>query len=303
MFFFALLLFPGNIQTHEVFIFIPIIFSPAVMLAIERGNVDLFIFFICALALVLMDYSALASVILLIIASLFKLFPFFGTSIFLVEKRPRFLKFVAGSFGTLAIYSALTYQNIVASFSYTEKGADLSYGVNVIPLHIQSLSNVPQLFALLSPISYLILIVLFVTALMIGTHEKTHPGESPTRNLNAFRMGATIYIGTFFLGNNWDYRLIFLLFTVPQLCIWARKQNPVSTTARWTLLTIFLSTWYLILVRIFGLIPSIYQAEFAFAVDELANWSLFVLLTLLMVASSPEWLRAEFRTTFSKRLA
>jgi hypothetical protein len=303
MFFFALLFFPGNIQSANALVLILAIFSPAVLLAVERGNLDLFIFFLCTLALVLGDYSTPAAVIVLTIASLFKLFPFFGVSMFLSNKRSSFLKIIASMLGTLIVYAILTYRNMIASFSYTEKGADLSYGVNVIPLHIQSLSSNPQVFSVLSSISYLILFALFVLALIAGTRQSANLVATPSRQLKAFQMGASVYIGTFFLGNNWDYRLIFLLFTMPQLTIWAREQTLWRHFARWTLYLVFLSAWYLVLVRLWGLLPLSYAKELAFALDELANWALFGLLTLFMVVSAPSWLQAEFHTTFSKRFA
>jgi hypothetical protein len=303
MFFFALLLFPGNIQSSDALVLILAIFSPAVLLAVERGNLDLFIFFLCALALILGDYSTPAAVIVLTIASLFKLFPFFGMSMFLSNKRSSFLKIIASMFGTLIVYAILTYRNMIASFSYTEKGADLSYGVNVIPLHIQNLSSDPQVFSVLSSISYLILFALFVLALIAGMRQSTNLVVTPSRHLKAFQMGASVYIGTFFLGNNWDYRLIFLLFTIPQLTIWAREQTLWRHFARWTLYLVFLSAWYLVFVRLWGLLPLSYAKELAFALDELANWALFGLLTLFMVVSAPSWLQAEFHATFSKRFA
>jgi hypothetical protein len=303
MFFSALLLFPGDIQLSDALVLISVVFSPAVMLAVERGNLDLFVFFLCALALVLADYSTLAAVIALTIASFFKLFPFFGVSMFLSEKRSSFFKILALTLGTLIIYAILTYRNMIAAFSYTEKGSDLSYGVNVIPLHIQNLSSNPQVFSILSSISYLILLALFVLALVAGTSQNTNLVVTPSRNLSAFQMGASIYIGTFFLGNNWDYRLIFLLFTIPQLITWAHEQNPWQRFARWALCTVFLSAWYLVLVRLWGFLPLPYVKELAFALDELANWALFGLLTLFMIASAPAWLQAEFRSSFSRRFA
>jgi hypothetical protein len=43
--------------------------------------------------------------------------------------------------------------------------------------------------------------------------------------LNMFRLSAGIYIGTFILGNNWDYRLMFLLFAIPQITSWAEEKS------------------------------------------------------------------------------
>jgi hypothetical protein len=80
-------------------------------------------------------------------------------------------------------------------------------------------------------------------------------------------LGAGIYAGTFLLGNNWDYRLIFLLFTVPQLAEWTRQKNGFFTTlARITLGALIVSCWYLVLVKWFSIFK--YGHPLAYLLDE-----------------------------------
>ena len=43
-----------------------------------------------------------------------------------------------------------------------------------------------------------------------------------TASLVGFHAGALIYLGTFAVANNFDYRLVFLLLTLPQLVEWVR---------------------------------------------------------------------------------
>src|SRR5262249_28027873 len=38
-----------------------------------------------------------------------------------------------------------------------------------------------------------------------------------------FLMGSAIYVGTFAIGANFNYKLVFLLFCIPQLMVWARN--------------------------------------------------------------------------------
>ena len=45
------------------------------------------------------------------------------------------------------------------------------------------------------------------------------------RALAAFRVGAATYVGTFLLGGNFNYRLAFLLFALPQLVRWSRPTD------------------------------------------------------------------------------
>jgi len=91
-------------------------------------------------------------------------------------------------------------------------------------------------------------------------------------------MGAGMYIGTFFIGNNWDYRLIFLLFTLPQLSDWATQRNPVTKRiAVFTLIVLFWSLWYLV-IRILLIHTIFLWAYISSLLDETANWALFAAL-------------------------
>ena len=42
-------------------------------------------------------------------------------------------------------------------------------------------------------------------------------------HIDAFRIGASIYVGTYLLGSSFGYRLMFLLFTIPQLTPMAKQ--------------------------------------------------------------------------------
>jgi hypothetical protein len=97
--------------------------------------------------------------------------------------------------------------------------------------------------------------------------------------IDAFRIGSSIYIGTFFIGNNWDYRLIFLLFTIPQILLWIKTKNQISTLSFFALIGIILTTW---LSRIGGKIYNL---------DELINWLLFFFFSYTVILTFPNWLK------------
>lgn len=120
------------------------------------------------------------------------------------------------------------------------------------------------------------------------------------RNLTAFRLGAAIYVGTFLLGNNWDYRLAFLLFTIPQLSQWFFASSGKS---RWAYLGLFLvmaaSCWSPVIfdygIQVFG---GKYKLKLLLF-DEVMNWSMFLGLTYLLIISSPDWFRRLSLNPFS----
>jgi hypothetical protein len=75
------------------------------------------------------------------------------------------------------------------------------------------------------------------------------------------------------LGNSWAYRLIFLIFTVPQLVIWIRNDPPrklVSVIALATVIGSCCPTWVS-----------------SGILDEIFNWLLFGTLLYLMMSSLP----------------
>lgn len=89
-------------------------------------------------------------------------------------------------------------------------------------------------------------------------------------------MGAAVYVGSFCTGSSFDYRLLFLLLTVPQLVVWSG-----SLRGRWRLfaggsLVVVLAmlwslTWQMGLKSGFG--PR--GEEFGLLLDEALSWLLF----------------------------
>ena len=295
-FLFCVWIFPRHLDLVSAGLLALILFSPSTMLCLERGNVDLFIFILCTLALLALENSIWLSAGILMLAVILKLFPIFGFGIFLREVRSRFWAISLSAFALLLVYAALTYSNIAASFAYTEKGGDWSYGVNVVALQLRPFLSSEKMYSLLTFTLFLLALGLTVFGLFRGSRSKLLPTED-SRQFAAFRLGALVYIGTFFLGNNWDYRLIFLLFTVPQLYTW----TSASRVVRWTLAALILSCWYLITLKIFGWLP--YGIEFAYILDQISKWGLFAGLLFLFIRSAPDWLRIELMTVITRRVS
>jgi hypothetical protein len=90
LFFLTVFVFPENLHAMDALLILLVAFSPAAMLLYERGNVDLAFFVLCGLAVILVSRSPAWAVVVLSLASMFKLFPFFGVGIFLQENKNRF---------------------------------------------------------------------------------------------------------------------------------------------------------------------------------------------------------------------
>ena len=100
----------------------------------------------------------------------------------------------------------------------------------------------------------------------------------------ALHAGGLIYLGTFATANNFDYRLIYLLLTLPQLCEWAgSKGNPRAPLAATTLAAVVMLLWVGSLSRLLRLW------------DELASWAVAGLWTAVISGTFLHLLRSGMR--------
>jgi hypothetical protein len=91
-------------------------------------------------------------------------------------------------------------------------------------------------------------------------------------------MGALIYVGTFMIGNSFDYRLVFLLLTLPLLLRWPAPPQAVGSGLNLPLVTVavvMVALWIGTL------------SEQLRLTDELVSWTLAGLLLVLLVRSAP----------------
>ena len=128
-------------------------------------------------------------------------------------------------------------------------------------------------------------IIIVCIALTAGTLlHSSRMNAQDSLNLDCFRAGSAIYVGTFIIGNNWDYRLIFLIFLIPQLTLWSTgSELRARNAARFALLAIFISMWYLVIWKVLR--------KYSTVLDESSNWLLFSLLVYLLVLSAPDWVK------------
>ena len=297
LFFASVFLFPQNITVIDTMAMLLVIFSPASMLLYERGNVDLIVFFLCAMIVLSVDYSPYITSALLIFAAIVKLYPFFGVTVLLKESKSKFISLFLSSFTMLVAYLFITSKSVTASWNLTMRGKQISYGADVLFLrynqYFSNLLGVSSTAPLLNfgPIALALILILVVGLFALANHDSLM--SSSARNLAAFRMGASIYVGTFLLGNNWDYRLAFLILVMPQLSHWSRytEDKRYKFTAVTALVLVFVSCWHFIL----WFDPSLVNVkEYLFVIDEIANWMLVTGFSYLLAASVPDWVKEWF---------
>jgi hypothetical protein len=251
-----------KLDKPSAFIIALLMVSPAAALGIERGNHDLLIFFLVAVALALIDYTWMAMAILLL-ASFIKLFPVFAIlSLWKSNNRKNLVvsSIFSGIFVFYIIYNRADWAQV---FSSTQKGSYLwAYGTMTYDLAATAYSYIPLGAVMLSTIMF------YVNSIRLQ-------GWIACDNsyIASFRAGAGIYLGTFLLGNSWAYRLIFLIFIVPQLVVWI-KTDP--------------SRKLISVVTLFLVIASACPSWISSGIlDEIFNWLLFITLFYLMMSSLP----------------
>ncbi len=285
----GLFLFVRDIDRTTAWILAAAVFSPAVLLGIERGNNDLLIFFLLADALVVLRRHPVAATGLITLGGLLMYFPIFGLAALLRESRRKFLTLAGISSGILALYVLLTYKDVLLIGRGELRGTTISYGFNVLHAAMKDYFGAPGLGGMMMIVSLVFLLVIIILGVVTRGRCLSDAGSVNRMHLDGFRLGAAIYIGTFLLGNNWDYRLIFLLFAIPQLVDWSRATDGrLRTASRLALVLVLASLWMQFFFRFAHLIPG--GGYVLFALDEAANWALLAGFLYLLPRTCPPWL-------------
>jgi len=304
LFFICVFAFPGKMRIGDVPLLLGLAFSPAAMLLYERGNVDIFVFILCTGILISSAWRRTSALMLVLTGAFFKIFPLLTVAVFLKESPKRFFALTGSAISAFGVYLILFHGTLSAAWLLTQREADMSYGANVLLTHYKpalttslfNLASSSKIEKLLDSAPYLAALVVLACCLLYGVRNRETAVVDDQRNLDAFRIGAAIYVGTFLLGNNFDYRLVFVLFIVPQTATWMRVANGrLRTLAIGTLMLCYLSCWSLMFGKVANKlhIPHV-SSESLFLFDEAVNWALFATLACVLFISLPEWLKAPF---------
>lgn len=283
----------GRIDAKEGACYGIFLCSPCAMLAAERGNNDLLIFSLVAAAVLFLKRRwSFAACLLIFFAALLKLYPIAAICSALGERKRRALSLIAGAFLLFLAYISLTWRSVVEIARSTPRPADFGYGrFTLFDLagHYLRHKGIHLPHLLFSSIALAALVAALAIAYLLARRWRI--GElGPSTSLDSFRAGASIYLCTFVIGNNWNYRLIFLLLLLPQLFAWSKASAGQADFLR------FLSKW--LLAGVFGMVWLPWfqvvlerAGQAVLPIKEIVSWALFLSLTFLLLATTPEWTR------------
>ena len=288
----GLLLFVDRIDRRTAWLLALALFSPAVMMGVERANLVLVIFFLCAAALVMLRRSAVAAALLLTFAGVLMYYPFLGLVCLLRARRRAFLWLGGVSAAAGLAYLVLTRNDIRLVLRGVDRGTFESYGLNVAWMATRQLTHSTAATTVIASLSVLLLLAAFIVLVRSARRGLAPVGAPEPQHLDGFRLGAAVYAGTFLLGNNWDYRLMFVLFCLPQLVDWSRDgYRPLARAARVTVAALLVSLWMQFFFRFARYLPD--GGYVVLMLDEGANWLLLGGLLYLLPAAMPDWLHRQ----------
>jgi hypothetical protein len=257
-----------------------LLISPSVQFGVERANNDLIIFFLIVVAVLAFarsrtSYSPLA-LSLITFTGILKLYPIAALGVTLLRRDS--LKLASGLAGGFLVYCLINVESLREISTVTPRARSLSYGANVFPAFLESTLEfrdpvlAPLVTAAIAARYLLPPFILVLAFYITGRWDKTvefGSGVAPA----AFLAGASIYMFTFMVGNNWDYRLVFLLLLVPQAFVWLRQRTWLAPIS---LLLLILVQGVLWVSRLYH--PLIH-------LDEILTWSIFAVLAVLVAGS------------------
>jgi len=199
---------------HKFFFYL-LFFSTTNFILIERLSTDIVIFLITYM--LLLSNKKFFQITLIFFGFFLKYFPIFLCSIFLQNKKILFALIVSFIIIVFTFYLK-NLDNI--NNNIIEMALPIAYGSRTMLKAAYHLSEEYNLFLNednLAFFRYLIVVFFAIYSLsliMVG-YNKSEEIDLKLEFNKDFIVGASIYVGTYIIGSNADYRLMFLIFTIP----------------------------------------------------------------------------------------
>jgi hypothetical protein len=213
---------PASARPLDAIVYSAAVCSPAVMLGVERGNVDILLFAFVALAVILHRRSDRLpwGHALLLFAAILKLFPIFAAGALARRRSKRNLISLGVVLAAFAIYCVAIIGELKTIWRVTPQPTEYAYGVRILSEWIGS----SHLRVWDAGVIGLVLVAMVVARSRLRLRlEDGDPAAR--RDLDLFVAGAGVYVLSYALFLSFEYRLAFLLLTVPQLLRWTHERR------------------------------------------------------------------------------
>jgi len=212
--------------------------SIAPLFALERGNTDLFLFAVLFLGCMLSKPSQRSGVFL--VATLLKLFPLVALVAEAIRERGKNRIWPASALVLAGVLLGAQWKDLLLIQKGTPITNSASYGILALreSLWVFLLGHAPWVRSTY----YVVLCVMlscWIAGVLIAAARwrrpaKHEPGVLQSQAGDLFLVFGAIYAATFAIGSNWDYRLIFLIPTLPLALELAKRPGH----SRWGILYI-----------------------------------------------------------------
>ena len=224
------------------FILLLLFFSGSTLLLIERGNIDHIVFILCFAILFSNNYYY--EIVLIFINSCLKIYPLFNF-IYLLKKKNFYLTLIIILITILFIYE-ISFARYFAP-NHPFMAISQAYGILTIVEGFFKILEKKYLISISFEIKSLIriffvfifLIISFFIFLLGSKHNQKLTNIKSGNYEKLFILGASIYVGTYIFFSNIDYRLIFLILTVPYISTLRKLENYLYSI----ILVIIFNSW------------------------------------------------------------
>ena len=221
----AISLAPRDGSLLRLAVFSAFLCTPGIMLGVERGNVDILIFCLVVFAVHLFSRPArrTCSALVVLAAAILKLFPIFTAPLLLRQRRRRAAAMIAGLLTAFGVYVAVTLDDIRVIVHAVPKAGSYSYGIDILGHPVSEVVGVGNRFAWDAALAVAGVLAAFALSRYVLRESAR---AAPEFELQAFVAGASVYVLSYVLFRNFDYRLVFLLLALPLLLRRAEERQP-----------------------------------------------------------------------------
>jgi hypothetical protein len=300
---------PQKLPITETIYYSLLMISPVFAFAVVRGQSDMLIFSVLTLAVFSQatQHGAYKMGGGFLTAFLLKLYPLATYPILFRQFKPKHIFIFFAVVSCTAIYFWLAYPAIHKVVSLDQQAFSNNtwhaFGA-VVFFNLEK--NFAPILALNTIIpkkitAYSLVLIVCLTALGLNYLKKANfLYQENNRNFLLFLVGAWLYVGLFVIGVNYEYKLIALLFVMPQLMTW-RKETHLKYFIHVFLGLLLYLVWSPALGMEFEF-PTYNESKLhnlyaiikekyillAMLLNDIVTWLIFAIFIYLLIATQPQ---------------